>query len=228
MVPSGSIIPYIIPGGSSTYYDKPIAVLVGPGAVSSGDQVALRMKFHPMARFFGKSTTTAFNSPVELNLYNPDWYSRYAHSDAYLVSDPNHYLTHDELTVDEEVWLKPDDVANGFDTVVEEAIAWIDSVTVGIEEQISKANPATYHLYQNYPNPFNPSTKISWQSPVGSWQTLKVYDVLGNEVAKLVDEYKSAGSYEVEFNTLMLPSGVYFYQLKAGSFVQTKKMLLLK
>ncbi len=56
------------------------------------------------------------------------------------------------------------------------------------------------YLHQNYPNPFNPSTKISWQSPVGSWQTLKVYDVLGNEVATLVNEYRNAGSYEVEFN----------------------------
>jgi hypothetical protein len=85
-----------------------------------------------------------------------------------------------------------------------------------------------FSLEQNFPNPFNPSTKISWQSPVGSWQTLKVYDVLGNEVTKLVDEYKSAGSYEIEFNATDLPSGVYFYQLKAGNYVETKKMILLK
>ncbi|MGB5531335.1 MAG: T9SS type A sorting domain-containing protein, partial [Ignavibacteriaceae bacterium] len=85
-----------------------------------------------------------------------------------------------------------------------------------------------YALHQSYPNPFNPSTIISWQSPVGSWQTLKVYDVLGNEVTILVDEYKPAGKYEVEFNATYLPSGVYFYQLKAGDFVETKKMLLLK
>ena len=71
-----------------------------------------------------------------------------------------------------------------------------------------------YSLHQNYPNPFNPSTKISWQSPVGSWQTLKIYDVLGNEVATLIDEYKPAGKYEVEFNASALTSGVYFYQLK--------------
>jgi photosystem II stability/assembly factor-like uncharacterized protein len=86
----------------------------------------------------------------------------------------------------------------------------------------------SYKLSYNYPNPFNPSTKISWQKPVGSWQTLKIYDVLGNEVATLIDEYKPAGKYEMEFNAEALPSGVYFYQLKAGEFTDTKKMLLLK
>lgn len=100
--------------------------------------------------------------------------------------------------------------------------------------------PTEFILEQNYPNPFNPATKISWQSPVSSWQTLKVYDVLGNEVATLVDEYKPAGSYEVEFqstvNSHQLASGIYFYQLKVvdpetssgQGFIQTKKMLFLK
>jgi hypothetical protein len=90
-----------------------------------------------------------------------------------------------------------------------------------------------FALSQNYPNPFNPSTRISWQSAVGSWQTLKVYDVLGNEVATLVNEYRPAGKYEVEFNVAQvsrpeMANGVYFYQLTTGSLVQTKKMVLLK
>ncbi|MBK9097683.1 MAG: T9SS type A sorting domain-containing protein [bacterium] len=89
-----------------------------------------------------------------------------------------------------------------------------------------------YQLLQNYPNPFNPSTKISWQSPVGSWQTLKVFDVLGNEIATLVDEYKPAGVYEVEFQSTVgshqLASGIYYYQLKAANYVETKKMILLR
>jgi ligand-binding sensor domain-containing protein len=91
-----------------------------------------------------------------------------------------------------------------------------------------------FNLFQNYPNPFNPSTKIRWQSPVSSWQTIKVYDVLGNEVVTLVDEFKPAGNYEVEFNAvetlhaMSLPSGVYFYQLKAGDYIGTKKMILLR
>jgi hypothetical protein len=88
--------------------------------------------------------------------------------------------------------------------------------------------PVDYLLSQNYPNPFNPSTKISWQSPVGSHQTLKIYDVLGNEVATLIDEYKLAGGYKVEWNATEFPSGVYFYQLKTDGSVETKKMILLR
>jgi hypothetical protein len=86
-----------------------------------------------------------------------------------------------------------------------------------------------FTLNQNYPNPFNPSTKISWQSSVAGHQTLKVYDVTGKEVATLVDEYKPAGSYNVQFTiNNELSSGVYFYKLQAGDFVETKKMILMK
>ncbi|MBP9583421.1 MAG: T9SS type A sorting domain-containing protein [Ignavibacterium sp.] len=88
--------------------------------------------------------------------------------------------------------------------------------------------PTEFLLAQNYPNPFNPSTKISWQSPVAGHQTLKVYDVLGNEVATLIDEFRAAGSYKVEFNPDNLSSGVYIYCLKTGEFTQTKKMVLLR
>ncbi|MEP0860038.1 MAG: T9SS type A sorting domain-containing protein [Ignavibacterium sp.] len=86
----------------------------------------------------------------------------------------------------------------------------------------------TFALYQNYPNPFNPVTKIIWQSPISGRQTLKVYDLLGNEIATLVDAYLEAGIYEFEFNASTLPSGVYFYQLKSGDFIQTRKMVLLR
>lgn len=92
--------------------------------------------------------------------------------------------------------------------------------------------PAGFSLSQNYPNPFNPSTKIQYQVSRNIHVTLNVYDVLGNEVATLVDEYKPAGIYEVEFSpetSIKHPaSGVYFYQLKAGEFVQTRKMLFIQ
>ena len=96
-----------------------------------------------------------------------------------------------------------------------------------VEENHSNV-PDNFILHQNFPNPFNPSTTISWQSPVSSWQTLKVYDILGNEVATLVNEEKPAGNYEVNFDASGLTSGIYFYQLKVGKFVQTKKMILLR
>lgn len=101
----------------------------------------------------------------------------------------------------------------------------VPPLVVKVEEE--ESSPSEFYLSQNYPNPFNPSTKISWQSPVGRWQTIKVYDVLGNDVATLVDEYKPAGSYEAEFDAKGLASGIYFYTLRSGEFVQTKKMILL-
>ncbi len=108
-----------------------------------------------------------------------------------------------------------------------------------IGKDVTEVNMKEFRLNDNYPNPFNPSTKISWQSPVSGWQTLKVYDVLGNEVATLVDEFREAGNYEVEFQSSVgnrqLASGIYFYRiaihsdkLTAGSFTEVKKMILAK
>jgi hypothetical protein len=88
--------------------------------------------------------------------------------------------------------------------------------------------PVKFNLKQNYPNPFNPTTVISYQLPVSSPVTLKIYDILGNEVATLVNEIKPAGNYEVEFDAGYLSSGVYFYSISAESFNQVKKMILLR
>ena len=105
---------------------------------------------------------------------------------------------------------------------------WTDSITVivGVDEATHFATE--YILEQNYPNPFNPNTKIKYSVPQTIKVQIKVYDVLGNEVKILVNEEKPAGSYELIWDAANLPSGIYFYQLRAGSFVQTKKMSLLK
>jgi len=100
-------------------------------------------------------------------------------------------------------------------------------------EVVSEVNdeiltPFKFELLQNYPNPFNPSTTIQFQVPNSSFVNLKVYDVLGNEVVTLVNEGKTTGSYEVNFDIKGLSSGIYFYTINAGSFVETKKMILLK
>ena len=88
--------------------------------------------------------------------------------------------------------------------------------------------PANFKLFQNYPNPFNPSTKVKYEIPERSFVTIKVFDVLGNEVAALVNEEKTIGNYEVEFDATNLPTGIYFYKLQAGNFVEIKKMVLIK
>ena len=90
------------------------------------------------------------------------------------------------------------------------------------------ARAESYRLEQNYPNPFNPTTNITYVLPKAENVSLKVYDVLGREVATLVNEVKPAGAYTVPFNASNLASGVYFYKLQSGSFVQTKKMMLVK
>jgi len=88
--------------------------------------------------------------------------------------------------------------------------------------------PAAYRLEQNYPNPFNPSTKIEYQLPAAGHVTLKVYDILGREVATLVNGYTSSGAHEVQFNATNLASGVYCYRLTSGNFNEMKKMMLVK
>ena len=111
----------------------------------------------------------------------------------------------------------------------------IDTTQTGINDNDRKLWFG-FQLYQNYPNPFNPSTKISYRISELSFVTLKIYDVLGNELATLVNEEKPMGNYEVEFDADELPSGIYFYQLISGNistssgqvFSETKKMALLK
>ena len=106
-----------------------------------------------------------------------------------------------------------------------------DSAMVTIEiTDVAENNTlhAGYKLFDNYPNPFNPSTILSYTIPEASLTSLKIYDAVGHELVVLVNEVKSAGTYEIEFNAEEFSSGIYFYELRAGSFIQTKKMILMK
>jgi autotransporter-associated beta strand protein len=96
------------------------------------------------------------------------------------------------------------------------------------EAQIAIVTPEVFALNQNFPNPFNPTTEISYQLPVTGYVSLKVYDILGREVATLVDEVKSAGYQSVDFNASALSSGTYFYRITAGAFTQSKQMMFVK
>jgi len=102
-----------------------------------------------------------------------------------------------------------------------------DSIIVDVKYEQDNT-PSDYNLSQNYPNPFNPSTSIQYAINNRQFVILKVYDVLGKEIVTLVNEEKSSGNYNIEFNASHLASGIYYYQLRAGAFVETKKMILLK
>jgi hypothetical protein len=133
-------------------------------------------------------------------------------------------------------------VAIGADTVSAIVISGIDTISIFWKAIVTYVNPTTinenpispkrFYLYQNSPNPFNPTTIIKYQIPKTSFVSLKVYDILGNEVATLVNEERAAGMYKVEFTPASgnreLVSGIYFYKLTVGNFVETKKMVFLK
>lgn len=91
-----------------------------------------------------------------------------------------------------------------------------------------ETSPETFELYQNHPNPFNPSTILSYQVPSLSHVSLKIYDILGKEVATLVEDNQEMGKYSVQFNAKNLASGMYIYQIKAGDFISSKKLMLMK
>ena len=126
------------------------------------------------------------------------------------------------------------DIDGGLRNEVTPDIGAHEFTIVGVEDEL--ALPTAFALEQNYPNPFNPSTTIKYSVPTQSKVVIKVYDILGNQIATLMDDEKSVGTYEIMWNAVNIPSGVYFYQLKAvdpstssgQSFVSTKKMLLLK
>jgi photosystem II stability/assembly factor-like uncharacterized protein len=142
------------------------------------------------------------------------------------------YSTDDGLS-----WNQIDILPHGPAVFTYSGVGWSDGANdsvykwdSGVFTSVKEVNKIvdSYNLEQNYPNPFNPSTTIRFQVPNSSFVNLKVYDVLGKEVATLVNGEKPAGSYEVEFNAVGLPSEVYFYRIQAGNFVEMKKMLLLK
>ena len=116
----------------------------------------------------------------------------------------------------------------GFDRVspLVQTLRWFGADVTDVEDQFS--NPNSYQLAQNYPNPFNPSTKLAYAIEKQGLVTLKIYDVLGREVAALVNEVQNAGAHSVTFDASRLASGMYMYTLTSGNFSSTKKMMLLK
>ena len=211
----------------STYYDKPIAVLIGPNSQSFGDIFARTMEFHPMARFFGRPTNGAFAGQLNVNeLTIEGWHVTAA--DFTMSDSESDSVSRARRAVqpDEEVWLTRDDLAKGEDTVVKRALEWIQEVN-----PVSKAGNeiiSGFSLNQNYPNPFNPITSISYQLPESGDVELSVYNILGEKITALVSGFQATGSYSVKFDASHLASGVYMYTLRTNGHFACKKLMLLK
>jgi hypothetical protein len=120
------------------------------------------------------------------------------------------------------------DVVGDPQSIVFDPGNWILKNNTVVTEVEDVVQPFNYSLEQNYPNPFNPSTTIQYSIPQSGLVTLKVFNVLGKEVATLANGQNDAGNHKVEFDASALNSGVYFYKIESGSFVETKKMILLK
>ena len=103
-----------------------------------------------------------------------------------------------------------------------------EDLLVETRENGNKTIPNKFELFQNYPNPFNPTTSIKYSIPKTSYVSLVVFDILGSEIIRLVGKEQTQGNYEIEFDGSDLTSGIYFYRIQAGEFVETKKMILLK
>jgi len=167
------------------------------------------------------------------NNYNSQLWTKYGFRDAFNLGinwwdtdiigiDQGPIIIMIENYRNQSVWnrfMKNPDVQRGL------AAAKFVTITNAEEEKLL---PKNFSLYQNYPNPFNPSTFITYQLPRNSFVILKVFDLIGKEVATLVNGEKEAGKHSVEWNAEGLPSGVYFYKLSAGNFTQTKKMILIR
>jgi plastocyanin len=152
------------------------------------------------------------------------------------------HTTTSDSTTGQNVWDAPLDASNqtfrfvitspgvhNYHCTPHLALGMVGTITATVSS-VNNENqlPKKFNLGQNYPNPFNPSTVINYQLPVSGNVTLKVYDILGKEVATLVDEYHPAGNYDVEFNAAELTNGIYFYKLQAEKYSETKKMILLR
>jgi plastocyanin len=105
---------------------------------------------------------------------------------------------------------------------------FIATALTGVGHGANKALPAAFRLHQNFPNPFNPTTNISFDVPYTAFVSLKIYNLIGEEVADIAKENMAAGSYSRIWDATSMPSGVYFYRLSAGQFTDTKKLILIK
>ena len=162
---------------------------------------------------------------IELEYADNQKMKRFLNESVDLPSTTSHTLIPDWSDINQNPLIILVDIGN--DGTTDDTLE-IENQVMGVGEDEGQLIPNEYRLEQNYPNPFNSATVIKYSLPQDGLVTLKVFNIIAEEIITLVEEVKQSGNYQVSFNAGQLPSGVYFYQLRAGEFVQTKKMTLMK
>jgi hypothetical protein len=198
---------YVIHGSSPAAFAGPIAVLVGPAAVSSGDQVANLFRYHPRTRVFGKPSAAAFNAPAStasLGFPLAGWIAPIAVAEAFNVSEPGQYLTHDEFPVDEPVWLTPETVARGEDDVVRAALRWMEATPTLLAQFTATPHDLGVELRWNLGvAAYRVASVAIERAPdaAGPWTTLALEARSEGEATIAIDESAEGGaSYAYRLN----------------------------
>lgn len=220
----------VIRGWASTFYDGPIAVLIGPGAISAGELEARRMSFHPNARIFGLPAAGGNTGSDFIQISDPSWFVSRGHSAQYLASN-HEYITRTALQPDERIWFERDDVAQGIDTVIKAAMSWIAS-----DPTSNEASPDQVSLGLNvdqYPNPFGRHATLAFNLHAPTDVRIAVYDMLGRKVVGLLDTSLHSGRHEVMWDGHdqsgnPVAAGTYFWRITAGDQVATGKVAILR
>ena len=226
---------YSLPGNDSTYRYRSRDIVLSKVEPHGGDSVLIAAK----VRNFGLEAVT---SPFTVRFYtgNPNLGgTQIAVTTVDTIIDARGYKTvlvpwaiPLNLLLDSLRIYAVIDQENAITKKVHENnnIGWAPAIGYGslVNVESEKMLPEQFVLYQSYPNPFNPTTTIRFELPSRTKLSVKVYDILGREVITLADEIREAGTHHVHFDAGGLASGVYFYRLQAGSFIETKKMMLLK
>jgi len=169
---------------------------------------------------------TAKDYDLELNYVTENGLGRFGDFGIQLTANTSHTFVPNWTDITNTDLMVLVDIGN--DGIIDDTLSLINQVTGIGEGQGSLLSPNSFNLAQNYPNPFNPTTIINFSIPKTSLVTIKVYDVLGNEVATLVNEEKVQGVYTVTFDASTLSSGVYFYKINSGNYSEVKKMVFIK
>lgn len=226
----------VIRPDETTFWEKPIAVLIGPGAISAGELEARRLSFHPRTRIFGLPaaggntgsiclSSTAQNCVPWPSVNRPEWFASLATSNQFEV-EGHRYLAHESLQPDERVWLDRDDVAAGDDTVVEAALRWIEREIVSTEPEVP-IGQALLRSFELYPNPFAATLGVEVEVETSVDLEVIVSDVLGRRVATLASGRVAPGTHRYAWNGRDGRSGdaapgIYFLTATAGATSLTR------